>query len=277
MIDLQDPWAGCSQPTDYFSGLRTPYACPVDNLLGFVRRRPEDLAPRPGESQRHHRWVWILHRKGQGVSVLRGRPFPTGPGDMILIPGYTPHLHQADPGEELEWCFLTFECENSHWRSRLGERVWRPGSAARERFDRAADLMFAGKAAEAALTLSLFHEALLRDTAEEIGPEDRWLARIQEWAREVEGTPTVGVLAEELGGSESHLRARFREKTGLSLGGYLRHLRMVRAVEDLHDPRWSVTEVAYRAGYANPGNFSRAFARELGVSPRRFRERLVRD
>ena len=206
--------------------------------------------------------------------MVRGRRLPLSPGEMLLIPGYSPHYHQAEPSVPLEWFFLSFECENSLWHSRLGERVIRPAEEDMQLFDIACRHLFEGQATEAALTLSLFHESLLKTSAEDT-PEDRWLTRIQEWAKQVEGAPTIEALAEELGGSESHLRAQFREKTGLSLGAYLLHLRMVRAVEDLHDAHFSITEVAYRAGYASPGNFSRAFAREMGMSPRAFREKRV--
>ena len=193
---------------------------------------------------------------------------------MILIPGYSPHYHQADPDLPLEWFFLSFECENRLWHSTLGERVIRPAMEELEVFDQACRHLFDGRATEAALTLSLFHEAL-RQNLGETTPEDRWLARIQEWAKQVEGAPTISGLADEMGGSESHLRAQFREKTGLSLGGYLLHLRMVRAVEWLHDSQLSITEISYRSGYGTPGNFSRAFHREMGVSPRAFREQLL--
>lgn len=266
-----DPWSCCKEPEDYFTGLRTPYPCPVDNLLGFVRRRGEDLTRKKGREHFHSRWIWTLARRGVAVNVIQGRPLPLHPGEMILIPGNTPHYHQAEPEAELDWCFLTFECTNPAWASGLGGRIFVPAPEESALFHRAAVCMVEGRAAESALWLSLFHESLLRGRVQGREPEDRWLSRIREWAWQVEGAPTIQALAEELGGSESHLRARFREHTGLSLGGYLLHLRMLRAVEALRDPRRSITEIAFDLGYSSPGNFSRAFQREMGTTPKIYR------
>lgn len=266
-------WSTCPVPNDYYSGQRTPYACPVDNLLGFTRCTGKELTQYQDEEHVHHRWLWIYANSGRAVNVVRVRTLPLSPGEMLLIPGYSPHYHQAVPDMALEWYFLSFECENPLWRSRLGERVFHPSEDEQALFDEASSLLLTGQVTEAALTLSLFHESLMKHLPESTA-EDRWLLRIQDWASRVEGEATIRELAKELGGSESHLRAQFREKTGVSLGAYLLHLRMVRAVECLHDSQLSITEVAYRLGYGTPGNFSRAFRREMGVSPRAFRDQL---
>jgi len=260
------------EPHNYFSGLRTAYACPADNLLCFVRRDAEGLCGARPQAVRHHRWVWILVQSGAATTVVRGRLFHPGPGEMLLIPGNAPHYHTPLGSAPLNWFFLTFESGVERWRRGLGERLIVPDAAEREHFIAAVQAVRDGRAEEAALRLALFHEQALSRRAPAKPAVDPLLARVREWAvRERDHVPTLAELARELGGSESHLRQRFRDQTGLSLGRYLLHLRMVRAAEWLRDPRLSITEIALRCGYSSPGNFSRAFQKETGRSPRAHR------
>jgi AraC-like DNA-binding protein len=56
-------------------------------------------------------------------------------------------------------------------------------------------------------------------------------------------------LARKLSMSESHLRSRFREGTGLSIGRYLRKMRLRRAANWIEEEGLSVKCVSERAGY----------------------------
>jgi AraC-like DNA-binding protein len=67
--------------------------------------------------------------------------------------------------------------------------------------------------------------------------------------------------------SESHLRSRFREETGLSIGRYLRETRLRRAANWLKEEGLSVKSVSERAGYPDIHTFSRSFSRLFGHPP----------
>ncbi len=272
-----DPWCHLPPPEDYFQGLRTPYPCPVDNLLGFTRRSGHELTGNRPEEHQHPRWVWILARSGNAINVIRGRTLILEAKEMLLIPGRIPHYHQALPEDVLDWCFLTFECQQLEWAERLGEKILRPDPQEAALFDEVITCVLKGRAAEAALTLCLFHERLSRSQQGPPDPQDAWVSRIRNWAMQSQVSTTIAALAKYMGGSESHLRQRFRDTTGLSLGRYLMHLRIVRAAEWLHDPQLSITEIAYRSGYESPGNFSRAFQREMNLSPRQYRKDVMAD
>jgi len=272
-----DPWFRLPAPVDYYRGLRTPYPCPVDNLLGFTRQSGRELTGGSHAEHQHPRWVWLLARSGHAINVVRGKTLILDAGDMLLIPGSTPHYHQADPEEKLDWCFLTFESQLFEWAQVLGEKILHPAPAEAALFHSVIESLLQDRAAEAAFTLCLFHERLSRSQPQAAHPQDVWVSRIRNWAMQSETPTTIGSLADYLGGSESHLRHRFRETTGLSLGRYLMHLRIVRAAEWLHDPRLSITDIAYRSGYETPGNFSRAFQREMGLSPRQYRKNVSKN
>jgi transcriptional regulator GlxA family with amidase domain len=67
--------------------------------------------------------------------------------------------------------------------------------------------------------------------------------------------------------SESHLRSRFREETGLSIGRYLRETRLRRAANWIKEEGLSVKCVSERAGYPDIHTFSHSFSRLFGHPP----------
>jgi AraC-like DNA-binding protein len=78
-------------------------------------------------------------------------------------------------------------------------------------------------------------------------------------------------LAELLCVSERSLQRRLME-SGTSFRQLQEETRFDLARELLHETQESVTEIGFELGYANPANFTRAFQRWAGVSPRQYRQ-----
>lgn len=78
-------------------------------------------------------------------------------------------------------------------------------------------------------------------------------------------------LAEVAGLSRSAFAAKFKALVGESPLGYLRQLRVQRAMGLLARPGASIVAVANAVGYGDPFVFSKAFKKVVGVSPRAFR------
>ncbi len=89
----------------------------------------------------------------------------------------------------------------------------------------------------------------------------------QEW--------TVTSLAAEVGASRSNFSARFTELVGVSPKQYVTTWRMQMAQDMLRDREVTVAQVGYAMGYGSEAAFSRAFKREVGVSPSRARRASV--
>lgn len=94
------------------------------------------------------------------------------------------------------------------------------------------------------------------------------LARITESCNAA--TP-VSEYAAQLGLSPSRLRELFRRDMGVSLGRYLTSHRLERAATLLVTTHERVSEIAYGLNFTSSVRFGRAFARQFGVSPTRFR------
>jgi AraC-like DNA-binding protein len=83
--------------------------------------------------------------------------------------------------------------------------------------------------------------------------------------------------AERMNVSRRTLIRRLKE-AGTSFGKLLEAHRKERAAKLLANPAYTVTEVGYRLGYAEPANFARAFKRWFDTTPGRFRSaRILRE
>ncbi len=91
--------------------------------------------------------------------------------------------------------------------------------------------------------------------------------RCREWAT----PPTISTLARRVGLNECYLKREFRSRTGLSIGEYIRKLRMSNALKLLETGKYSIMEIALATGYANPSHFSAAFKKFYGETPSRYR------
>lgn len=104
---------------------------------------------------------------------------------------------------------------------------------------------------------------------------DPHLGRALEAIRDDPGSPwTVESLARLARASRSQFAEQFRHAVGDTPAHYLRRVRMERAERMLRDGA-SVTEIAFQLGYESDAGFSRAFRRHAGISPSRWRRRLV--
>ncbi len=84
---------------------------------------------------------------------------------------------------------------------------------------------------------------------------------------------SVEQIAEESGISVSLLRKLFVDYCGVSPVRYLQNLRISRAEVMLKDPYLSISEIALKCGFENPGYFIRLYRRKHGVSPGRSRHK----
>ncbi len=83
---------------------------------------------------------------------------------------------------------------------------------------------------------------------------------------------TLERLAEELHYSKFYLARTFKEDTGVTLCKYIQGRRLEAAARKLAETRRPVVEIALEAGYNSQQAFTRAFRREYGCTPQRYRK-----
>lgn len=77
----------------------------------------------------------------------------------------------------------------------------------------------------------------------------------------------VEKISEELGISRVQLYRKVKEISGLSPVDYLRNFRLSKAATLLNHKRYSVSEVAYRAGFSSPAYFAKCFKSVFNMTP----------
>lgn len=79
----------------------------------------------------------------------------------------------------------------------------------------------------------------------------------------------VNDVTEALHISRTTLHLKMKNLVNISMGGYIRHKRLVKACELLKQG-YNVSETAYGAGFADPNYFSKVFRKAFGVSPTQY-------
>lgn len=82
----------------------------------------------------------------------------------------------------------------------------------------------------------------------------------------------LDTIADAANMSGNHLVRLFRQHLGVTPVRYLWEVRAERGADLLRDTGLSVSEIAYRVGFATPYHFSRVIKRRFGASPRQLRE-----
>jgi AraC family transcriptional regulator len=98
--------------------------------------------------------------------------------------------------------------------------------------------------------------------------------RIEDYISEIsDAPPTLGAMAALCCiGTRTFMR-RFKASTGQTVSGYLRQQQISKAQMLLAQTKLPLKEVAYRLGFSSQSNFTFAFRREIGDTPKQFRRR----
>lgn len=84
--------------------------------------------------------------------------------------------------------------------------------------------------------------------------------------------PSINRLAREAGVNEAKLMHLFKQQIGETIFNYLQRLKMEHAKHLLEKTEESITEIAFEVGYEYSSNFTTAFRRHFGVTPKTARQ-----
>ncbi|MCG2783746.1 MAG: substrate-binding domain-containing protein [Anaerolineae bacterium] len=79
-------------------------------------------------------------------------------------------------------------------------------------------------------------------------------------------------IADQIGISADYLTDCFRQELGITPITYIRRYRIRQACELLRNTDQSITQVAMNVGFSDSAHFTRTFQREIGMTPRAYRE-----
>lgn len=84
--------------------------------------------------------------------------------------------------------------------------------------------------------------------------------------------PTIASLSRDVGMNEAKLMRAFKQTYGRTIFDFAQQLRMERAKKLLEATELSVTEIALEVGYEYSSNFTTAFRRHFGITPKAARD-----
>lgn len=120
--------------------------------------------------------------------------------------------------------------------------------------------------------LRLFFEGISADLASPVQFRPQELKMIDEVKRmlemELSETLLLADTATAVGSSPSRLTRLFKAVEGRTISEHLAARRMARALELMQERRLSITQIAFEVGYEHSANFSTAFRRHYGMTPR---------
>jgi AraC-like DNA-binding protein len=281
--DLERAILAIPEPRHYFTGITASALAVPTNVLLFHRRSI------PGHGMAHHqRHVLIIAARGSCGVLIDDALFRLEPQHALLVFPFQFHGYQpVAPERSLAWMFITFEgafhdalAPLKKGPLPLGESTWR---YMRELLRTWHQYPVDDHRASA---IQLLTALLLNDllAAAEAMPARRKRPRASEAdrllgavCRHVQDQMHTGLgikeIAKHLRMAPSTLRLGFRRQMGRSLGHYLRDVRMLRAASLLRSSDLRLRQIAERCGMDSEYSLSRAFKREMGVSPRAYRQR----
>ena len=97
--------------------------------------------------------------------------------------------------------------------------------------------------------------------------------RVQTVLQAVQAAPArdLSCLATMVGLSTSRLSHLFKRETGYDLRSFVTASRLLQASRLLREGAMPVKEISYHVGYRHPASFIRAFRKEFGSAPARYR------
>jgi AraC-like DNA-binding protein len=100
----------------------------------------------------------------------------------------------------------------------------------------------------------------------------RWLDRVREVLHdEFRQPPSVAALAIIAGVTPTHVCHGFKSHIGVTIGEYVRRIRVTWAAEQLRTTNDHLSAIALAAGYADQSHFTRECRRLLGARPAEYR------
>lgn len=108
-------------------------------------------------------------------------------------------------------------------------------------------------------------------------PEDSTIYLIKDFINKhySEDTLSIKEVSDHVFLSASYVCTYFKAQTGQTLNQYLTEYRMEKAKQLLSDPRYQITDISSKVGYSNGNYFSKSFKKFTGLTPSKYREKML--
>lgn len=108
-----------------------------------------------------------------------------------------------------------------------------------------------------------------------ISTQDQTIKKAVKFITENISDPDMKIddIAQAMGMSRSVLYGKIKNAVGLTPIDFVRHIRIMKAIEMLKNTDETLTSIAYAVGFSDPKYFSKVFKKEMGIIPSEYREK----
>lgn len=270
---------------NYYDGLRTFNLPRPDNIILFGRG-----SHRQSYYAVHHRHVLVFNLGMDGAFYINHELVPFPENSLLLICPFQYHYVESS-ARKLAWLYITFEMPENPSLAGMHAQPRRITGPIRQRMLDCLVTYFARRpdterANELALRLGLLLNILPHAPAVcrpnrlagrrvitlHHYQHSQMISKLNQYIlAHFSGRLTAPTLAAAVGFSASHLRLVFRRQMHISLGRYIRLVRIQHATEMLKNSTQSIKEIAAAAGFTSLSSFDQTFRREIKTTPAAYR------
>jgi len=115
------------------------------------------------------------------------------------------------------------------------------------------------------------------NTIEDGSPQNPTILAIKEFIRNNYSSENLSVkdISEHVYMSSSYVCTLFKNETGSTLNQYITDFRIEKAKQLLTDPNFKITDISSKVGYADGNYFGKIFKKQVGLSPSKYREKML--
>ncbi len=239
----------------------------------------------PNHSFSGFRNVYIIHfiKSGKGSLLLNNQKYELCENDAFLIRPNQLAIYTADSHNPWEYCYFAFSGESSEL---ILENTLFAGGAVciknvnpdlyeyvlsiTDKFKSSEYSLFSAFSCFLKLFDFVHSVSNASDNKTIVNGFDNTLKRYidQNYYKNL----TVNSLASEFGYSRTHLLRLFKNKTGLSIEQYIIVARITNGKRLIENTELGLCEIASLVGYDNYSAFFKAFKKEIGISPLKYRQ-----
>jgi len=272
------------QPKDYFHGLDWGSEILPREIVSFCRVAQDHrtsgwdgISAKAGRYDQHARYVLLIALEGSGRMGVETDVREVREGEVLLLFPHQIHYYVELP-EKFSWLYITFELEGEPkqalecWRE--GGRI--VGPRAEELLNDFLKIYNGGDGLGASMKLgnALIELGQGEPAGAQVTSDGDLVAKIKKHVvGNLDGDLAMPALSKAMGVSESYLRAVFREEAGVSLGNFVRSVRLVQSTYLLEQGQDDLGVIAEKTGFGSLTSFTRAFRRMYEMTPSSYRKR----
>lgn len=270
-IELIDLVSNLEEPSDYLKGISLDTSYIMENVVIFSRTNKLDMYTRTPIN--HYRFNLIFNLKGTIDLDLDGDSLTIKENNSILLFPYQTHYYKASSENEVCCLYIGFDLESRESIECLRNKTNTICNLTIELLNRLLTSSKNSKIHIIMTLLSLFVDEIGNDHPYFIYTKDSIISQVQKYVySDLTKIITVKSISDNLGISISTLQKHFKSNIGISLGRYIRNVKIDYACSILGKSHMTIKEASFLCGYESIYSFSRCFKRVTSMTPTEYKK-----